>query len=111
MERRFHSDWLYRQLTTHVDEVIGDNAQAHPSSQARHAAISASCQAMSPFEHADSAFASGSPLLAVLEPASLLQSASFLAVRAPVRYGNVLHSQRLRSSFIGVGIIARIGSD
>src|SRR6266576_2346005 len=47
---------------------------------------------MAPFEYADSAFASGSPLLSLLEPACLLQFLALFALGRAVGHGHPLHS-------------------
>src|SRR5271165_296609 len=100
--------WLRDQPTSHVDEVIGDDPESHPSPHSVGSVVAATRQPMPPLDHADSAFTSRAPLLASLEPALLLQSSPFWASGATVRDRNILHAQSMRACFLGVRVITSI---
>src|SRR5215470_1700194 len=63
---------------------------------------------MAPFEHADTAFASRAPFLRTFEPALLFPLPSFFTPCAPVRYGNIFHSQLFNLLFLRVGVESRV---
>src|SRR6266852_2244467 len=71
---------------THGDEIVADRPEADPNFHAVVAFVAAAVQSMAPLEHANPAFASGSPLLPLLEPACLLQLSSLLALGGAVRH-------------------------
>src|SRR5271157_572594 len=100
--------WLRDQPTSHVDEVIGDDPQPHPSPHSVGSVVAATRQPVPPLDHADPAFTSGAPLLAPLEPALLLPLAPFWAAGATVRDRNVLHAQSMRAFLVGVRVITSI---
>src|SRR5580704_7001477 len=47
---------------TDVDDVVGDDAEAHPAVHSDVALVSAAVEAVSPFDDADASLASGAPL-------------------------------------------------
>src|SRR5271166_1332720 len=100
--------WLRDQPTSHVDEVVGDGPQSHPSPHPVGPVVAATRQPVPPLDHADPAFTSRAPLLASLEPALLLQSSPFWAAGATVRDRNILHAQSMRACFVGVRVITSI---
>src|ERR1700730_15595914 len=77
---------------THTDQVVANRPQAYPNFHAVVAFVAAAVQSMAPLEHANPTFASGSPLLPLLEPACLLQLSSLLALGRAVRHRNPLDS-------------------
>src|SRR5271167_2622698 len=89
--------WLRDQPTSHVNEVVGDDPQSHPSLHSIGPVVAATRQPVPPLDHADPAFTSRAPLLASLEPALLLPLAPFWAAGAAVRDRNVLHAQSVRT--------------
>src|SRR5271157_5659400 len=95
---------------SHVNEVVGDDPQSHPSLHSIGPVVAATCQPVPPLDHADPAFTSRAPLLASLEPALLLPLAPFWAAGATVRDRNVLHAQSMRACFVGVRVITSIRS-
>src|SRR5271157_1122095 len=100
--------WLRDQPTSHVDEVIGDDPESHPSPHSVGSVVAATRQPMPPLDHADSAFTSRAPLLASLEPALLLQSSPFWAAGATVGDRHVLYAQSVCPFLVGVRVITRI---
>src|SRR5208337_2303731 len=88
---------LRDQPTSHVNEVVGDDPEPHPSLHSIGPVVAATCQPVPPLDHADPAFTSRAPLLASLEPALLLPLAPFWAAGATVRDRNVLHAQSMRA--------------
>lgn len=64
---------------------------------------------MPPFENADAAFASGSPLLSFFEPTLLLLLLAFLAFGGTAGNGDSLHAQFLGRRLVGAGEEPRVG--
>src|SRR5271157_3283881 len=93
---------------SHVNEVVGDDPEPHPSPHPVGPMVAATCQPVPPLEHADPDFTSRAPLLASLEPALLLPLAPFWAAGATVRDRNVLHAQSMRACLVGVRVITSI---
>src|SRR5436190_19448046 len=58
---------LSRKITPHLDEVVCNHAQPHPTAHAVQTGIEATSQTVSSFEHANSALRAGSPLFARYE--------------------------------------------
>ena len=58
---------LVIEVAAHGDEVVADDAKAHPDFHTVISFVTTTVQPMSPLEHADPTFASGSPLLPALE--------------------------------------------
>src|SRR5271157_5568672 len=100
--------WLRDQPTSHVNEVVGDDPEPHPSLHSIGPVVAATCQPVPPLDHADPAFTSRAPLLASLEPALLLPLAPFWAAGAAVGNRNILHPQSMRPFLVGVRVITRI---
>src|SRR5271157_2860398 len=99
---------LRDQPTSHVNEVVGDDPEPHPSLHSISPVVAATRQPVPPLEHADPAFTSRAPFLAPLEPALLLPLAPFWAAGATVRDRNVLHAQSMRAFLVGVRVITSI---
>src|SRR5208337_3557444 len=99
---------LRDQPTSHVNEVVGDDPQSHPSPHPVGPVVAATRQPVPPLDHADPAFTSRAPFLAPPEPALLLQLAPFWAPRTSVGNRNVLHAQSMRACFVGVRVITSI---
>src|SRR5271157_4387657 len=100
--------WLRDQPTSHVNEVVGDDPEPHPSLHSIGPVVAATRQPVPPLDHADPAFTSRAPLLASLEPPLLLPLAPFCAAGATVRDRNVLHAQSMRAFLVGVRVITSI---
>ena len=83
-----------------VDEVVGDDAQSHPSTHTVMAAISTPIQSMSAFQYADSTFAAGSPLLTFSKPSGLLNLAKSRILGRTIRNGNVFDTHLLDRGFV-----------
>ena len=62
----------FRQGAAEVDEVVGDDAEPDPALHTIITFVSAAGEAVPALDDADAALATGSPLLAVAEPALLL---------------------------------------
>jgi hypothetical protein len=71
---------LLLHVTTDVDDVVGDDAEADPAVHSNVALVAAAGEAVSPFDYADAALASGTPLLAVAERALFLLAFAFGAL-------------------------------
>src|SRR5215470_1216125 len=104
LRRLFHS-------ATDVDEIVGDDAEADPAIHSNRSLVAATAKAVSPFDDADAALASGAPLLAVTEPALFLLAFAFKAFGRPIGNTEALDALCLRSSFIAGGIECSIGCD
>src|SRR5437764_370405 len=55
-----------------VEEIVGDHAEPDPALHSGFSLVAAAVEPVPPFDHADAAFASGPPFLAVAEPTLLL---------------------------------------
>jgi hypothetical protein len=86
-----------------VDEVIGDYAEANPALHSDRLFVTATAEAVSPFDDADVPLASGAPLLAVTESALFLLAFAFKAFRGAVGDTDALDALRLCSSLIPDG--------
>ena len=64
---------------TDVDDIVGDDSEADPAVHSAVAFVAAAVEAVSALDHADAALASGSPFLAVAEPALSLLTSAFEA--------------------------------
>src|SRR5271157_5322106 len=93
---------------SHVNEVVGDDPEPHPSPHPVGPMVAATCQPVPPLDHAGPAFTSRAPLLASLEPALLIQLTSFLAACTSVGDRHILHAQSVRPFLVGVRVITRI---
>src|SRR5271157_5383300 len=100
--------WLRDQPTSHVNEVVGDDPEPHPSLHSIGPVVAATCQPVPPLDHADPAFTSRAPFLAPPEPALLLQLTSFLAACTSVGDRHILHAQSVRPFLVGVRVITSI---
>jgi len=96
---------------SYVDQIVSDHAQADPSLHAFGAAVSASAQAVPPFDYADPSFTASSPRLCLPEPAALFQFLPLSTVRISVRYRNPPDTFVLGCPFLCLRIKARIGRD
>jgi len=83
-----------------VDEVIRDHAESGSALHSAGAFISATVESVPSLEYADSAFASGSPLLPLLEPAFLLLTLDRGAFGGTAWNGNTFHAYLLRLGYI-----------
>jgi len=97
------------QPASHVDEIVGDDAEPHPAPHAITAAIATTSESVSPLQHADTSLASGALFLPPLEPALLFQFASRRASCAPVGHGNMFHSHGLHIFLLYLGVETGIG--
>jgi|SRR5437870_3015368 len=92
------------QEPTDIDQIVCDDAQAHPPLHASVSPITTAIQSMAPFEHADATFCSGSPPLASAEGALLLAPSSFGTLRGAVRNRDLPHGHLLQFGFIVRGV-------
>src|SRR5258705_10420074 len=60
------------QHSADVNEVVADHSESNPALHSTITFVTATVQSMPPFHHADASFATGSPFLAVSEPALFL---------------------------------------
>src|SRR5271157_1225746 len=74
---------LRDQPTSHVNEVVGDDPQSHPSPHPVGPVVAATRQPVPPLDHADPAFTSRAPFLAPPEPALLLLANVFIIYSLP----------------------------
>ena len=99
------------QRVAYVDQIVSDHAQADPSLHAFGTAVSASAQAMSPLDYADSSFTASSPRLCLPEPAALFQFLPLSTVRVSIRYRNPPDTFVLDCPFLCLRIEPCIGGD
>src|SRR6266536_4575636 len=83
------------QDSTHLDDVVRNHTQPHPTAHAVQTGIEATTQPVSSFEHADSPLRAGSPLLPAAEPTLTLQKFSFATLRILVGHRHPPHPQAL----------------
>jgi hypothetical protein len=68
-------DGLLFHSSTDVDDIVSGDTKADPAFHSDEALVAATIEAMSPFDHADTALGPGAPFLAVAELALSLLSA------------------------------------
>src|SRR6266403_1591027 len=102
---------LFLENPAHVDEVIADNAEPHPSFHSRGSFVAAAVQTVPPLEYADSPFTTSPPLLSLAEPASLLVSSALGALGGVIGNGDSLHAHVLDLGFPLRGVEASIAGD
>ena len=79
-----------------IDQVVGDDAEADPALDARHAFVTASVQAMAALEQTDAALTAGAPSLSVTEPAFLLEAFALGTLGGAIGDGDPLDAPRVR---------------
>src|SRR5438094_7251223 len=77
---------------TDVDEIVADDAGSDPALDALRSLVATAIESVAPLHKADTAFAPGSPFLAVSEPALLLQFLSLRTLGGAVGNGQPLHA-------------------
>ena len=102
---------LFLENPAHVDEVIADNSEPHPSFHSRGSFVAAAVQTVPPLEYADSPFTTSPPLLSLAEPASLLVSSALGALGGVIGNGDPLHAHVLDLGFPLRGVEASIAGD
>src|ERR1700730_1334909 len=90
--------------TADVDDVVGDDAESHPTVHSDESLVAAAVETMSPFDDADTALASGAPLLAVAEPTLFLLAFAFEAFGRAIRNADAFDTLRLRGGLILGGV-------
>src|ERR1700741_976730 len=100
---------LQREVSTDLNEIIGDHPDTPPAPHPRKATIATPVQSVAALEHADTTFRSGPPSLAGSEPPLLLQPASLFVVRAAIGHRYPTHAHFLHLLFILSGVEARVG--
>src|SRR5206468_11142378 len=83
-----------------VDEIIGDDAQAHPTLDSVIAFVPAAVERVPALQNTNPPFASRSPFLAVAEPPLLLFPLTFRALGGAVGYADSLDTFFLRPCYI-----------
>ena len=84
-----------------ASQVIGDDAEADPSSRAISASIATAPQPMASFDHADATFAANAPPLSATKPALALMRAPRVSFAARSRQDDPPHTPRDRRCFVG----------
>src|SRR5437867_12276393 len=92
-----------------IDEVVADDAESDPAFHAVLSFVTTAIESMASLYEADPALASGSPFLAITEPALFLQLLALVALGRAVRNRQALHSQGVRCGFVLGGKECRIG--
>ena len=86
---------LSRKIAPHLDEVVRNHAQPHPTAHAVQTGIEATSQPVSSFEHADSTLRTGSPLLPATKPTLVLKKFPVATCGVLVGHRHPPHPQRL----------------
>src|ERR1700756_1379927 len=94
-----------------VDEIIGDHAESDPTLHSIFAFVATAVEPMSPLRHADAALTSGTPFLAVAEPALLLFASALCAFGGAVGHAHALDTLGFGSGLVLTGIEGRVGSN
>ena len=95
---------LLFQHPTDVDEVVGDDAEPDPALHSDSAFVAAAVEPVSPFDHADAPLASGSPSLAVAEPALFLLALALSTFGGAIGNADAFDASRFRRSLILGGV-------
>src|SRR5882672_1747588 len=101
---------LSRKIAPHLDEVVCNHAQPHPTAHAVQTGIEATSQSVSSFEHANSALRTGSPLLSFTKPTLVLKKFPLATGGFLVGHRHPPHPQRLSRFLVLARIKSRIGS-
>src|SRR5258705_2362308 len=99
------------QHSADVNEVVADHAESNPALHSTITFVTATVQSMPPFHHADASFATGSPFLAVSEPALFLLPLTLGAFGGAIGNAYPLHAFFMRRRFVGGREKAGVGSD
>ena len=97
------------QVTSDVDQVVGDDAQPDPAFHAVGAAVAAAVQPVSPLQYTDASFRSRPPPLGLAEPAFPLLPPTLRAARRTIRNRDLLHSPLPRLFLIGRRVESGVG--
>src|SRR5229473_8282030 len=100
---------LSRKIAPHLDEVVCNHAQPHPTAHAVQTGIEASSQSVSSFEHANSALRASSPLLPVTKPTLVLQKFSVRTFCFLVGHRHPLYPECVPRFLVLARIKSRIG--
>src|ERR1035437_4640923 len=84
-----------RRRSPHLDEIVRNHAQPHPTAHTVQTGIEATSQTVSSFEHANSALRAGSPLLPVTKPTLVLKKFALATCGFLVGHRHPTHPQRL----------------
>src|ERR1700733_542593 len=82
-------------IAPHLDNIVRNHAEAHPSSHALQTRIETTTQPVSSFEHADSTLRPRSPLLPATKPTLMLKKSPFATGGFLVGHRHPPHPQRL----------------
>src|SRR5437870_4572150 len=93
----------------HVDEVVTDDAESNPTVHPVVAFVPAAIESMTPLDHADAPFATGSPFLPIAEPALLLLLLPLRALGGAIGNADALDSFFVRRLFVAGRVEGRIG--
>src|ERR1700683_2469645 len=84
-----------REDAAHINERIGDDAQAHPPLEAGIAFVASATQPVPAFHDADAALAARAPFLPGLEPATPLEPAALRIFGGSVGHADPRHAARV----------------
>ena len=91
---------LVGEVPSHVDKVVADDTESNPTVHPVIAFVPAAIESMTSFDHADAAFATGSPFLPIAEPALLLFFFSLFALGGSIGNADALDSFFVRRLFV-----------
>src|SRR5712671_8157292 len=92
--------WLFFDGAANIDDVVGNNAEPDPTLHAILTFVPAAVETVSPLGRADAPFASGTPFLAVAEPALLLLTFALGTFGGTIRNADTLDALCFGSCFI-----------
>src|SRR6266404_1665562 len=94
-----------------VDQVVGDDAQAHPTLDARQALVATAVESMAALEKTDTTLTASAPLLGVAEPAFLLEALALHTFAGAIGDSDSLDAAGLRGELIALREERGIGGD
>ena len=94
----------FRQGAAEVDQVVGDDAEPDPALHTIITFVSAAGEAVPALDDADAALATGSPFLAVAEPALLLLASAFVTLGGTVGDADALDASGPCRGLVLLGI-------
>ena len=94
-----------------VDQVVGDDAQAHPALDARQALVATAVQAVAALEKTDATLTASAPLLSVAEPAFLFEPLALRTLGGAIGDGDSLDAEGAGRRLVVLGEERGIGGD
>ena len=95
---------MFAHRPSDVNKIVGDHAEPDPLLHSVVALVSATIETVSPLDHTDAPFASGTPFLADAEPAFLLLAFAFDALARSIRNTLTFDPHGFRSGLVSGGI-------